>query len=201
MPATNHDRAEDQLAEDVPAATEAIRHIGQTDTDAHASVRGDDLEDDVEDGIIDRVALELAGFGDGDEEDCEHDPPRVVRQLAAELLPDEVTAGFFGRGLPGEAPAQASHELATRGFVAGVVVVVAGPALVGVDAQTAFFVDVGVSHRDHYGVHADVHHQDVEHQEANAEVGNWHDIKASAADGESLEKAVENARTTRKSLD
>lgn len=172
MPAANHDRAEDQLAEDVPAATEAIRHIGQTDTDAHASVRGDDLEDDIEDGIIHRVALELAGLGDGDEQHGEHDPPQVVRQLAAELLPDEVAARLFGRGLPGEAPAQASHELTTRGCVAGVVaVVVARPGLVGVDAQTAFFVDVGVSHRDHYGVHADVHHQDVEDEKANAEVG------------------------------
>lgn len=181
MPAANHNRAEDQLAEDVPAATEAVRHVGQADADADAAVCGDDLEDDVEDGVVDGVAFELAGFGDGNEEDGEHNPPQVVRQLASKLLPDEIAARLLGHRVPGEAPAQAAHELAARGLVAGVVF--AGPALVGIDSETAFFVDVGVSHRDDYRVHADVHHQDVQDEEANAEVGNRDDVEASAADG------------------
>ena len=136
MPAANHDRAQNQLAEHMPAATEAVREIWGADAEADAAVGGDDLEDDIEDGIVDGVALELARLRDHDEQDGQHDPPQVVRQLAAELLPHEVEARDIGRGGAGEAPAQAArdaHEFAA--FEVGArVVVVAGPGFVGVDA-------------------------------------------------------------------
>lgn len=47
MPAANHDRAQNQLAEDVPAAGETVCGVGQADTDADAAVAGDDFEKDV----------------------------------------------------------------------------------------------------------------------------------------------------------
>lgn len=119
MPSTDHDRTQDQFTENVPPAGEAVVLARQADADADAAVGGDDLEDDVEDGVIDGVGLELGGLGDGDEEHGEHDPPEVVGELAAELLADEVAAGFAVQGLrgPGEASlGEAAFEACEEGW-------------------------------------------------------------------------------------
>ena len=101
MPAADHDGAEDEFAQDMPAAAEAVVGAGQADADADAAVGGDDFEDDVEDGIGDGVALELARFDDVDEEHGKDDPPQVVGQLPAELLADEVGSRDLFGGIGG----------------------------------------------------------------------------------------------------
>jgi len=65
--------------------------------------------------------------------------------------------------------------------------------VVGVDAEGAFLVDVGVAHRDDDGVDGDVHHEDIEDEEADAQLGDVDDVEAAGADGEGLEEAVEDA--------
>ena len=65
--------------------------------------------------------------------------------------------------------------------------------VVGVDAEGALLVDVAVAHRDDDRVHADVHHDDVEDEQADAEVGNGDDVEAAGADGEGLEEAGQGA--------
>ena len=94
MPAPDHNRTEDQLTEFMPTSTKGICSVWQADGNAYAAVAGDDFEEDIEDGVVDWVALELGGFCYGDEEDSEDDPPQVVSELAAELLADEVAARF-----------------------------------------------------------------------------------------------------------
>ncbi len=97
MPAPNHNRTKDQLTEFMPTSAKGIRNVRQADGDAHAAVAGNDFEEDIEDGVVDWVAFELGGFCYGDEEDGQDDPPEVVGELAAELLADEVAAGFGSR--------------------------------------------------------------------------------------------------------
>ena len=46
--------------------------------------------------------------------------------------------------------------------VGGVLFLGFGLGVVGVDAEAAFFVDVGVAHGYYDGVDGDVHHDDVE---------------------------------------
>lgn len=94
MPAPNHNRTKDQLTEFMPTPAKGISNVRQADGDAYAAVAGNDFEEDVEDGVVDGVAFELGGFCYGDEEDGEDDPPEVVGELTAELLADEVAAGF-----------------------------------------------------------------------------------------------------------
>lgn len=65
--AADHDSAQDQLAEGVPAAAKTVVGAGQTDADADAAVGRDDLEDDVEDRVRHGVAFERARLDDGDE--------------------------------------------------------------------------------------------------------------------------------------
>ena len=194
MPASDHNRTEDQFAEHMPAAGETVVDAGQADADADAAVGGNDFEDDVEDRIVDGIGLELARLGDGDEEDREDDPPEIVGELAAELLADEVAAGLGGDacGLVSvgcKAPFQVSEvgvfRMGSGGGVEGWVV--------GVDAEGALLVDVGVAHGDDYGVDGDVHHEDVENEEADAELGDVDDIEAAGADCEGLEEAIEDA--------
>lgn len=79
VPALQHDGAQDQLAQDAPAAAEGVGDVRQTDADADAAVGGDDLEDNVEDAVVDRVTVEGARLADGDEEYGEDDPPEIVR--------------------------------------------------------------------------------------------------------------------------
>ena len=78
----------------MPATTERVSDVWQADRDTDAAVGGDDLEDDIEDRVIDRVALKLGCFRNGDEEHGEDDPPEIMGELGAELLPYEVGAGF-----------------------------------------------------------------------------------------------------------
>lgn len=103
MSAPQHNGAEDQLAGYVPAARERVGLIGQACADADAAVAGDDLEDDVEHRVRHGVAVEVGHLDAGNEEDREHEPPEVVRKLAAYLLPDELRACAFLRcGRAGE---------------------------------------------------------------------------------------------------
>ena len=166
----------------MPPATKTIRDIGQTDRNANAAVCGDDFEEDVEDGVGGGVGFELGGFGYGDEEDGEDDPPEVVGELAAELLADEVAAGFSGSdccsagvgAVVCHGAFQAVEEVlvvvaVVGGGGGGVGVVIGGVlflgfglGVVGVDAEAAFFIDVGVAHGYYDGVDGDVHHDDVE---------------------------------------
>ena len=81
----------------MPAPAKGVGHVWQADGDTDAAVAGDDFEEDVEDRVVDWIAVELGGFCYGDEEDGEDDPPEVVGQLAAELLADKVAARFGSR--------------------------------------------------------------------------------------------------------
>ncbi len=137
----------------------------------------------------------MGGLGYGDEEHSEDDPPEVVGKLAAELLADEIGAGFgvWGgkrvgvRGVVGE---EAVEEVAWfegvdgRGWWGvwcwwrGEGGFGDGGGVVGVDAQGALFVDVGVAHGYYDGVDGDVHHDYVEDEEANAHVGDGDDVEA-----------------------
>ena len=95
VPASNHDCTQDQLAKLMPRAAEAIFLIRQADADADTAVPGHDLEDDVEDAEHGRVGLELRALDHHDQEDGKREPPGVVRQLRAELLPHEVGFGLL----------------------------------------------------------------------------------------------------------
>ena len=107
----------------------------------------------------------MGGFGDGDEEDGEDDPPEVVGELAAELLADEVAAGFGAGAGVTVVTSHGAFEAAEEVWVVvvcGVLFLGFGLGVVGVDAEAAFFVDVGVAHGYDDGVDGDVHHDDVE---------------------------------------
>lgn len=96
VPPSNHHRAEDQLTRRVPRTAEAVGLIWHADTDAHGAVGTDDLEDVVEYAKIDRVALIGARLDHVDEEHGKDNPPQIVRELAAELLPDEIASALAG---------------------------------------------------------------------------------------------------------
>ena len=68
MTPADHDSTQDQLAQRVPTAAEAVGGVGQANADADAAVGGDDLEDDVEDRVGHGVSLKLARLNDVDEE-------------------------------------------------------------------------------------------------------------------------------------
>ena len=106
----------------------------------------------------------MGGFGDGDEEDGEDDPPEVVGELAAELLADEVAPGFGAGAGVTVVTSHGAFEAAEEVWVVvvcGVLFLGFGLGVVGVDAEAAFFVDVGVAHGYYDGVDGDVHHDDV----------------------------------------
>lgn len=176
MATPDHDGTEDQFAEDMPGAREGIRGPGHTSGDADAAVGGDGLEDDVEGAEDDGVAFELAGLGDGDEEDREGDPPEVVGELATELLADEVAAALFGAvglaGRGGEGAFQGAEDgggFGGGGFALGVEGTVGWGGVFRVDAEGAFFVDVRVADGEGDGEGGDVHHQDVQSEETGTE--------------------------------
>ena len=84
-------------------------------------------------------------------------------QLAAELLTDEVAAGFSSRsGVMSHGAFEAAEEIwivvvrrvLFLGFCLGVV---------SVDAKASLFVDVGVAHGYYDRVDGDIHHDDVEY--------------------------------------
>ena len=96
MPPPDHHRTQNEFTSRVPRSAEAICLIRHADTNAHGTVCADDFEDVVEDAEVDGVTLEGAGLDHVDEEDGEDDPPKVVGELAAELLADEVASAFAG---------------------------------------------------------------------------------------------------------
>lgn len=67
-------------------------------------------------------------------------------------------------------------------------VLVAG--VIGVDAQAALFVDVGVADRDDDWVYADIHHHDVKELQRQPRIGDGDDVEATRANGEGLKEAV-----------
>lgn len=68
-----------------------------------------------------------------------------------------------------------------------------GRDVVGVDSEALLFVDVGVAHRDDDGVHADVHHDDVEELETDSQGWDADDVETAGSDGDGLEKPVEDS--------
>ena len=127
--------------------------------------------------------MELAGFDDTDEEDGERDPPDVVAELAAELLADEVLVG------PGvtwafvvavaavhtcDGAFDAINELGAAAVNFGVgsrVSVDIFGFVFGEDTERSFFVDVGVPDRHRHGKGGDVHHEDIQDEEARVDGG------------------------------
>ena len=80
----------------------------------------------------------MGGFGYGDEEDGEDNPPEIVGELAAELLADEVAAGFGGSDRGAGVGAVVCHgafeaveEVLVVTVVGGVVVVIGGVLFLG----------------------------------------------------------------------
>ncbi len=51
--------------------------------------------------------------------------------------------------------------------------------VVGVDAERALFVDVGMSHGDYHGIHRDIHHDNIENLKTDAETANIDYIESS----------------------
>ena len=96
MPPPDHHRTQNQFTSRVPRAAEAVCLVRHADTNAYGAVSADDLENVVKDAEVDGVALEGAGLDYIDEEDGKDDPPKVVGELAAELLADEVASAFAG---------------------------------------------------------------------------------------------------------
>lgn len=104
----------------------------------------------------------MGGFGYGDKEDGEDNPPEVVGKLAAELLADKVAAGFSSRvRVVCHGTFEAVEEVWVV-VIGGVLFLGFRLGVVGVNAEAAFFVDVGVAHGYYDGVDGDVHHDDVE---------------------------------------
>lgn len=144
MATAQHNSRQDQFADGMPRGTERGIRTRKAHTDADATVGGDDLEYDVQGRICHGHAAVIAGFCDGNEEDRESDPPKVMAQLGAQLLVDEVTAGCFGGGCILASEQVVSDQLdehVRRGFFFGLVVCV----VVGVDPERALFVYVCVS--------------------------------------------------------
>lgn len=217
MAAAEHDGDQDELAARMPGATEGVRVPRDAGRDADAAVAGDDcrggvsaihdvasrtrgdgvgehtFENDVEGREDDRIALELARLDHGDEQHRERDPPQIVPELAAQLLPEEVlplphlVARLRGGG--GHHALEAADEAALR-FRRLLVV---GRRVLGEDAQAALFVHVRVADGHGDGQRRHVHHQHVQDQQAGAQAGDVDDVEAAAADGEGLEEPVEDA--------
>lgn len=76
----------------MPRPAERVIFAWKADADADAAIRGDNLEDDVKGRVGDWILGVVRRLGDGNEEDCERNPPDVVAELGAELLMDEVAA-------------------------------------------------------------------------------------------------------------
>ncbi len=82
----------------MPSPTKAVRLVRQSRRDPYTSIGGDYFKDDVEDGICDRITVEIPDFDASDEEDSEDQQPQIVCELAADLFAYELGAYFFGFG-------------------------------------------------------------------------------------------------------
>lgn len=92
MPASQHDRSQNELADRVPGATKGRICARITNTNTDTAVGGDNFEDDVEGRIAHRVLAIVGGLGNGNEKDREGNPPDVMAELRSELLVDKVAA-------------------------------------------------------------------------------------------------------------
>lgn len=207
----------------MPTPAETMRHVWKPNGNTHAAVCTDDFEEDVEDGVVDGIGFELGGFGDGDEEDGKDDPPDVMGELAAQLLADEVGAGFLGGGVEvrrvvvvggavgvgREDSSDCAECVIAVNASSGAAFSTVGncvrkrsfcfrPGVVGIYTKRPFFVYVGVTHSDDDGIDGNIHHDHVEDEEANAKTSNGNNIEAARTDSESLEEAVKSSGTWRK---
>ena len=190
MPPSDHDGAEDQLADHVPATAETVRRPGQADADAYAAVCRDDFEHDIEGGVTDGIGLELTRFRNDDEEHGEHNPPEIVRKLPAKLLADEVSPWLHTAGpiVMGETAQKTSKRICLGYFMPF-------NRIFRIYAKRAFFVDIGVSHGDDNGIHAYVHHDSIEYKQTDPEFSNIDNVKAARADSNRLEEAIDQSST------
>jgi hypothetical protein len=171
--ASDHYGAQDQFTHNVPGAAEAEGRPWYASRDTHAAVTGHDLEDDVEDGEGDGVALEAAIFDAHNKQNGDGQPGEVVRELATHLLAEEVAAGV-GREL--EARHGALEPANSAEF--GVVFFLFLGRVVSIDAEAPFFVDVRVAHCNHNGVGGNIHHEDIDDLGSDAKVCYGHNIKS-----------------------
>ena len=214
MPSSDHNSTQNQLAEGVPPATEAIGNIRQANTNADTSIGRDDLKKDVEDGIINWVALELRSFRDANEEDCKNNPPDIVSELTTKLLSYEVGPRFLtaraysvmtaiigvrrkdasdsGDGVAALYPASFLIYCGCHGGVRGRF------GVISIDTKGALFVDVGIAHGNDNRINGNVHHYHVENEKSNTKIGDRNDIKAAGADGKGLKEAVKGSSAARK---
>ncbi|KAG2001069.1 hypothetical protein GB937_010553 [Aspergillus fischeri] len=81
----------------MPRPAERVIFAWKADADADAAVRGDYLEDNVKGRVGDWILGVVRRLGNGNEQDCEGDPPDVMTELGAELLVDEVAARALDR--------------------------------------------------------------------------------------------------------
>ena len=156
----------------MPRPTKTIRVPRHTNRNPDCAVRRHDFKQNIEYGEDDGVAVELSRFDYTNKEDGEGDPPDIMPELAAELLPDEVlvgpgVAGAFVVGVTAvhtcDGAFDAVYELGAAGVGFGVSSgggVVGGlfGFVFGEDAEGAFFVDVGVADCHCDGEGGDVHH-------------------------------------------
>jgi hypothetical protein len=200
MPPPQHNRNQDQLRANVHPTRETIRLVRQARANPHTAIRRRDFEDNIKHSIRDRVAVEIRHLDTGDEQHGEHQPPQIMRELPTDLLPDELRARALGASgcawkwiaeSGGDAFAQRGHD---GGEARGSLDVVGvGYGVLSVDTERTLFVDVGVAHGYHDGVHGNVHHDYVEHLQPDAEAGNRNYVEAAGAYRDGLEEAVQDA--------
>ena len=155
----------------MPRPTETIRVPRHTDADADGAVRRHDFKQNIENRKNDGVAVELSRFDYTNKEDGEGDPPDIMPELAAELLPDEIlvgpgVAGAFVVGVAAVHACDGAFDAVDELGAAGVDFGVGGGGVVGglfgfvfgEDAERSFFVDVGVADCHCDGEGGDVHH-------------------------------------------
>ena len=150
----------------MPPTREAIIDIWQSYTDTYTAIRGNDFKDNVENGIVDRVGLELSSLRDDDEKDSEDEPPNIVSELTVKLLADEVTSWLFTPQWSGQAASEERKWITSRGTIIRNI----GGHIISVDTEGPFFVHIGIAHSNNNGVDIYVHHNNVEHEEADAKL-------------------------------
>jgi hypothetical protein len=150
----------------------------QRETNGNQILTGDNFKDDIEYGEYVWPRFKLPAFDDHDEEHREHQPPQIMRELRPQLLLDEIPLRALQLPVAGAGAKLRALEMIRQ-------------VVLGVDTQTALLVHVGVSDADADRVDGDVHHDDVQHLQRDADHGHGDDVEAAGADGEGLEETVE----------